>query len=274
MKLAIPFFIMLWLITTPITGMAQPSRVVSINLCTDQLLLMLADPGQITSISDLALKPDSSYMAEEAAGYPINHARAEELLVLNPDLILASDYSNPVLIHLLRKLGYRVETFPAATSIEHIRQGIRRMAALLEKPESGEKLITMMDRRLNLAIKKQPDKRPKAIFYQPNGYTSGSNTLQDTALTLAGWKNLAREQGIHGYGTIDLETLLLAGPDQLFSSAYTTGTYSLAQRRLTHPALNLVTQGRNIINIDYKYWICGGPMIADAVERLQESLPE
>ncbi len=273
MRRVIPF-ILFCLIAAPISGLAQPSRVVSINLCTDQLLLMLADPEQIASISDLALEPDSSYMAKEAAGYPVNHTRAEELLILNPDLILASNYTNPILIRLLRKLGYRVEIFQAASNIEHIRQRIRRMAALLGNPGSGEKLIMVMDRRLNLAIKKQPVKQPEAIFYQPNGYTSGSDTLQDTALTLAGWRNLARELGVRGYGAIDLETLLLAEPDQLFSSAYTIDTHSLAQRRLTHPALNLVTQGRDIINIGYKYWICGGPMIAEAVERLQESLPE
>jgi iron complex transport system substrate-binding protein len=40
-----------------------PRRVVSINLCTDQLAMMLAAPGQLVSVSDLAADPHSSAMA-------------------------------------------------------------------------------------------------------------------------------------------------------------------------------------------------------------------
>ena len=105
-------------------------------------------------------------------------------------------------------------------------------------------------------------------------HTSGLKTLQHEALTLAGWRNLSAEHGIRGYGAIDLESLLLAMPQQLFSSAYAPGTDSLAQRQMHHPALNWITRENPIINIPYKYWICGGPMIADAVEALAKARPQ
>ncbi|MES9929463.1 MAG: hypothetical protein ABW158_15245, partial [Candidatus Thiodiazotropha sp. 6PDIVS] len=41
---------------------AQPQRVVSLNLCSDQLLLMLADPSQIASVSHLAREETSSFV--------------------------------------------------------------------------------------------------------------------------------------------------------------------------------------------------------------------
>ena len=36
---------------------AAPRRVASLNLCTDELLLMLGEPGQIVSVTHLAQQP-------------------------------------------------------------------------------------------------------------------------------------------------------------------------------------------------------------------------
>ena len=243
-------------------------------MCSDQLLLMLASPDQIASVSRLSLEPNSSFMAESAARYPVNDAKIEQLLGLNPDLVLASEFSPDPVIKILRHLGYRVEVLPLSSNLQHIRRNIRHTAELLGAGEKGEALLAQMDRRLQLVKATAAEARPTALFYQPRGYTSGLGTLQHEALQLSGWRNLSAERGIQGYGAIDLETLLLAQPQQLFSSAYAPGTESLAQRQMRHPALNWITRGRPVINIAYKYWICGGPMIADAVEALAAARPD
>jgi len=255
-------------------GVERPSHIASINLCTDQLLLMVADNQQIASISYLALEPNSSFMAEQARQHNINHQKIEELLTLKPDLILASEYSDHALLTQLTKLGYQVETFPLSSTIEGIQKNITHLAKLLGQEERGQQLIKQMDQRLDKIAQQQPAVRPKALFYQPNGYTSGDNTLQNTALQLAGWRNLAADLGIKGYRTIDMEALLLAEPEQIFTSSYAPGSHSLAQQQLLHPALKKITADKEIVDIDYKYWICDGPMIAEAVEQLHQSLPQ
>lgn len=247
---------------------AAPSRVVSINLCTDQLLLMLADESQIASITFLAGDETNSFMADQAQHHSVNHARVEELIALRPDLIVANEYNDPALMALLERLGFRVERFANANSIETIRGNIRQMAALLEQQQRGDRLIAEMDRRIDAVATKEPGYRPRALFYQVRGYTSGRDTLQDEALELAGWHNLSAEAGIVGYAPIDLETLLLAGPEQLFTSSYAPGTESVGQRQLRHPVLQQISNGRPLAEIDYRFWICGGPMIADAIEAL------
>jgi len=261
------------LFSTPVS--AAPARVASINLCTDQLLLLLADPAQIASVSRLALERESSFMARVASGYPVNDAKVEQLLTLNPDLILAGYFSPRPLIRLLRQLGYRVEIVGLTESIADIRNNISRVARLLGHAARGEALIATMDARLQAVARQSPSttRRPIALFYQPRGYTSGRNTLQDEALAIAGWRNLAAESAISGYGHIGLEQLLAGQPEQLFTSAYAPGTRSLAQHLLQHPVLRRITAGRPMINIDYRYWICGGPMIADAVEALAQAQP-
>lgn len=248
--------------------------MVSINLCSDQLLLMLAKPEQIASVSRLALEPNSSFMAEHAANYPVNDAKIEQLLSLHPDLVLASGFSPHPVVRILRHLGYRVEMLPLSNNLEDIRRNIKLTARLLKTEEQGEALLKVMDSRLEQIASSTPQTAPTALFYQPRGYTSGLQTLQHEALLLAGWRNLSAELGIRGYSTIDLENLLLANPQQIFSSSYAPGTDSLAQRQMHHPALKMITRERPIVNIPYKYWICGGPMIADAVEALAKAHPE
>ena len=257
--------------TVSASAAEPPGRIVSINLCTDQLLLMLSSPKRIASVTSLALEPESSYMAAEAQRHATNNGLAEEVLSLKPDLILASNHSNPSTVALLRRLGYRVEAIRLANDIAGIRDNIRQVAELIGESERGEQIIQRMDRRIHAVAQRFMRTERKALFYQPRGYTSGSGTLQDEALRLAGWRNVAAEAGIKGYGVIDMERLLHARPEQIFTSTYAPGTHSVAQRNLSHPALMRITGGRPSREIGFRYWICGGPMIADAVELLSEA---
>ncbi len=260
---------LLWLLSGELLAEATgPSRIVSINLCTDQLLLMLAAPGQFISISHLARDPESSFMATAAEIHPVNHARLEELLTLKPDLVLAGAYTEPKLLNSLRRFAITVEQFPLTSTLIGIEADIRRMAGLLGQAQRGERLIATLQAKLARIETRRDQIQPKALFYQPRGYTSGANTLQDEALRLAGWRNLAAEVGIEGYAPIDLETLLLVQPDQLVSSGHSTQAYSRAQQQLHHPALRRLLRKRPMVEIPFKYWFCAGPMIADAVNRL------
>ena len=250
-----------------------PGRVVSINLCTDQLLLLLAEPGQVLSVSHLARDPAASFVAAAAAPYPVNRARVEELIALDPDLILAHAHSSRDTVAFMRRLGYRVEELPAAENIDDIRANIEEMARLLGAERKGRRIVAEMERRLARVAFDPGRGRARGLFYQPRGYTSGSHTLQDAALAAAGWENLAGSMGIRGYSPVDLEQLLLAAPDQLFTSPYARDADSLAQRQLRHPALRKVLGDRPLREIDYRHWICGGPMIVEAVEALAAARP-
>ena len=248
----------------------RPQRVVSVNLCSDQLLLMLADREQVASVSYLSQDPDSSFVAETAKAYYVNHARAEEIIRLEPDLVLVTPHTNPRLRTTLEQLGYPLYQLSLGNRLEDIVTDIRQLSARLGQTSKGESLIAQMQRRLQTDFKDDSEPRPTAIFYQPRGYTSGANTLQDEALRLAGWNNLAAHHGITGYTPVPLEEVLLWQPNTLFTSRYTNTGDSLAERQLHHPALKRLMAKKPLREIPYKYWICPGPMLADAVTLLRE----
>ena len=68
-----------------------------------------------------------------------------------------------------------------------------------------------------------------------------------------------------------LEEVLLWQPDTLFTSRYANTGDSLAERQLQHPALKRLLAKKPMREIPYKYWICPGPMLVDAVTLLREA---
>jgi iron complex transport system substrate-binding protein len=190
------------------------------------------------------------------------------LLRLGPQLVLISSHTPRLTRARLQEQGLRVEELAAASSLTDIRANLTRMGEWLATPERAQRLINGFDRRIAQVTADRPTTRPSALFLQPNGYTSGQGTLQDEALRLAGWRNLAAEAGINGYAPIDLEQLINLAPDAIFTSSRSDDRNALALRILDHPALHKLGNRHAPHYIDYRYWICGGPMLADAIELL------
>ena len=61
----------------------RPARIVSINMCTDELLLRLVDRDRIASVTWLSQDGRNANMAEVAATIPANHGLAEEVGLLS-----------------------------------------------------------------------------------------------------------------------------------------------------------------------------------------------
>ena len=191
---------------------AAPQRVMSLNLCTDQLLLDLLPPERITSITYLARSRDKAFHWAEAERVPINHGLAEEVLAQHPDLVLAGTYTTTAARMLLRKVGVAVLEVPTANNFEQIRQITRQVATALGESEAGEKLLTAMDATLRTLSASRPSQVIRVAGWSGGGSVPGKGTLFDAILTAAGGVNVAASMsGMRG-GSFDIEELLAARP--------------------------------------------------------------
>jgi len=244
-----------------------PARVVSMNLCTDQLALLLADPGQIVSLSYMASDPAASAMAEEAAAYPSNRGRAEELYLLRPDLVLASTFSSPGTLSMLDRLGLRVETFPPGATMDELRQAITDMGAALGHPQRAADLLASFDARL-AALSTPPLRRPRAALYSEGSYASGARTLEGQVLQAAGFDNIATEHGLDWGGRMPLEVLVMSAPEVVVTETGRPGSQrARAQAVLSHPALAHMRRADVVAHQD---WICATPRVLDAIAALTD----
>ena len=243
--------------------------VVSINLCADQMILELADAGQIMSLTNLSQQPAASVHFEQASQYPVNKGSAEEVLALQPELVIAGQYSNSYTLRLLQAANVRVETLPIAYSIADVIENLERVAGWLGQDKRGQELTAGLRKRLKLLPSPQ-QQRPRAAIYDPNGYTVGKDTLRGHILELAGWHNVALDRGIDNYGSLPLETLLKLDPQILLASPYSQGTWSRAQALNAHPSLHMGGLQASVVQVPSSQTICGGPWSLDVIERLVE----
>jgi len=250
-------------------GKADDSRpsVVSINLCADQLVLLLADDEQIQSLSNLSHEPAGSYYYERAREFPVNTGLAEEIVPLSPSVVIAGQYAQDYSIQLLRELGQRVEVLPIANSIEELIVNLESVGKWLGQGPRASASIDQIRQQLRALPAARPNP-PLAVFYDPNGFTVGAQTLRGQLLELAGWKNLAADLGISHYGSLPLEALVMQQPDAIIESPYSPGTFSRAQRLTQHSALRKSALDAVLVSVPGNATICAGPWSVDVIQTL------
>lgn len=258
----------LWL-GAALTVAAAPARVVSLNLCTDQLAMLLAAPGQLKSVSFLARDPMSSAMADEAQNYPVNHGRAEEVFLLHPDLVLAGSYTSRAAVSMLRRLGIEVVEFPPERALADVRAHLFQMGALLGRESEAAAMVADFDARL-ADLRADPGERPRAALYSANGYTTGGGTLAGDILDAAGFENIAAEAGMPAGGVLPLEELVMLQPDLVITGTRYPGA-SRAESLLDHPALQALLSGQTDAPRSDADWVCGTPYVLRAIARLDET---
>ena len=251
---------------------AKPQRIVSVNLCVDQIVLDLVPRDRIKGLSFLATDPTMSLLSGEAEGIESVQGAAEEILALDPDLVLAGEYTTGPTVDLLRRLGRRVEIVPMASSFEGIRQVVRRLAALTGEKDRGEALIADFDMRLQevktRAVVRSDGPRPRAVAFQVNSLASGEGSLVDEVLSQAGFANLARSARVGPGGRLPLEILISDPPDLIVRANSARDFRTVLGDNLRHPAFQALEQTRPSVDMPMNEWLCGTTRIVKAVERL------
>lgn len=250
-----------------------PQRIVSMNLCTDQMALMLAGPDRIVSVSFLGADPAESALADMTEGISVNHGLAEEIIAAKPDLVLAGRYTTSFAKAMLRRLGYKVVEVDSPNTIAGIHETFTRVGEAVGEPGRAAALLAEMDRRLAVvAAEARGRPRRSAIIYDANGFTVGRPGLADDVMTLSGLVNKAPELGLGAYGQVPLESMLAVKPDIIVHLLYRPGVPSISSMSMQHPALRVMLDGRSPVSVPGRLFTCGTPLIAEAAESMAKAL--
>lgn len=233
------------------------------NLCTDQLAMLVAGEGQLFSVSYLASDPRSSAMVEQAANFHSNRGLAEEIYLLQPDLVIAGSFSTRATVDMLKRLGIPVVVFDPAYSLEEVPERLAQMGEVLGQQNRAARLIEDYDAAL-AAYRTEITSRPRAVLYYANGYTSGDKTLAGQILSTAGLANIAAEQGYSAGGIIPLEILAMAQPDTVITSRPYAGA-SRSEEVKGHPVIEALRRSRPEASMTDNDWVCGTPFVLRAI---------
>lgn len=268
---ALSRFASLALLLMALPAAAQtPQRVVTLNLCLDQMALRLAAPGQLVGVSYLSQDPHLSVLADRAAGLAAVRHSVESILVLRPDLVILGADGHASLKRLLRGAGVRLLELPWAASIGEAELVIEQMATVLGREEAGRHLISgMREQRRRLTWTGPP--LGTAVYLEANHGTSGKGSLMDELLRLSGYRNLAAELGIGSFGRVSLETVLSGEPDLLVLDGAANENPARATEFVGHHALLALAGKAKLASVPSRYSICAGPDNFEVLRLLAEA---
>jgi iron complex transport system substrate-binding protein len=248
-----------------------PKRVVSVNPCTDAILLDVADPGQIVALSLYSRQPSQSAVWRAARRFPATGGSGEEIVALRPDLVLGAGLDAAELAHVLPRLHIRQDTFPVPETVTDSEAQVRRIAALVGHPERGAALNARIEAALAAAAPPPGEPRLRALIYEGQGMASGPRTLIDELMRRAGFDNLAARYGLSHTMSLPLERVIADPPQVLLSGRMAPGEPTWADRVLSHPALRHLTPHMLTESFPAPLLFCAGPVMIPAIAALERA---
>ena len=242
------------------TGGGDLPTIVSLNPCTDAILAEVADPAQVLAISHYSHDPAATSLSlDDARRFRATGGTVEEVLALDPDIVVGSTFMDPATVKAFARLGVRVEMVGIASTVTDSKAQVEQLAAVAGEPGKGRALVGRIDAALAATAHGGPP--VSTVLWQDGGIVPGEGTLVSELMAHTGLASHSAARGMQQADYLSLE-LLLADPPELLLVAGN-------ERAQSHPALTQSGEMRTApfaSNLLY----CGGPSIIGAVDRLQE----
>ena len=217
---------------------APPKRIITLSMSTDETMLGLVEPERMAAANTLLDDPVSSNVTELVKAIPqrIGNPTVEEIIALQPDLVVVPDWGDLTMVPSLREAGLRVVVCKGARNLAEIRETVTLLAAAAGVPERGVKLRAMMDAKLaeiqeKVAKIPQAERKTVVLISLMSGY-GGLGSSFDEACRYAGVINGRAELGIRDFQVMTKEQLVQIDPDILFLPTYNDhGNYDVQKFR-------------------------------------------
>jgi iron complex transport system substrate-binding protein len=236
---------------------ANLPRIVSMNVCTDQLLITLADPEQILGLSRYSRDAWQSWAADDASRYR-----------LLPDIVVASQFDKRSTRELLREKGLHLAEFAVPQNLDEVKTQIREMGDIVGHPDRAAAEIARLNAAIARARRAVADKHYSVLPLSRRGWVSGSESLVSSLLAETGLFNAASDLGVAYGGFASMEAIVNLKPDFILVSEAGDRAEDDGRAFLLHPALERFYPPSRRIVIPERLTVCGGVMLADALDVL------
>ncbi len=232
------------------TGFSKPqSGIVSLDLCTDWMLLKYASRSQVLAFSPLLYRYRADWVPD---GLPVHDGSLEQLLQLQPELVLSGEYNAIILRKRLLQLGLKVDVMPLPDSLQSIMDYELHFNSVVNNKTQAKIIINQF-----------PKKNRTLLLLGANGIGTGKGTLENDIIESSGWSNYVQQQG---YVNLNLEHLVNDPPDAVLWSAPVSN--SLANLFAQHSVLDALMDKQQWGGSEYWQWQCPGPWSYDLIREL------
>jgi len=207
---------------------AKPKRIVSVTTGTDEVLLGLVETERMAAVNEAFADPKRSNVSALAQKIPariVRNPSVETVAALKPDLVLVQEWIPIEKVAALRDLGIPVVTCKTPKCFDDVRATVRLIAAAVDEPERGERLVAMMDEELAALSaridKAAPEKKGATVaLVSIMPAYGGAGCMIDDVFSHAGARNAKALAGNRSGETMTKEQFIACNPDYIFLPSY------------------------------------------------------
>ena len=198
---------------------------------------------------------------------------AEDVLEAKPDIVVASLFDKRSTRELLKANGLNLVEFTVPRTLDEVKQQIRDMGEVVQHPDRAASAIARLDAAIARARQAVTDHHYRVLPLSRRGWVSGSESLVSSLLTETGLLNQAANLGLATGGFASLEAIVQLKPDFLLVADAGDRAEDDGRAFLLHPVLARLYPPDKRIVLPERLTVCGGAMLADALDALRAELP-
>lgn len=270
------FYVFLIAVFFSINANAQcPDHIVSLTLASDEILIdIIEDKSRIAALTYLSSDSSISNVADKTEDIPKIHANIEQVISLDPDLVIVASYTNQNFRKHLEDTEIKTVFLNQFGSFSSVKENIKLIGKSVCEEENAGRLIADMEDKLGKLSERIPSEKPgpKVLYYSSSGNTAGEGSLVNEILEKAGAVNLAKEAGIDEYGKISLEYIISIDPDIVILSSYNPSDPDFPKEFILNSALRDSSAVRNnrVKVVPAKHLISASHYVVKSVEDIVE----
>ncbi|UCG35589.1 MAG: ABC transporter substrate-binding protein [Candidatus Omnitrophota bacterium] len=229
-----------------------PNRIVSFGpLLTESLYLLGVDEKLVANTIYCTRPPAAK--RKEKIGTMVD-MNLEKVVVLQPDLVLATSLTPPRVIAQLKRLGVKVVSLDSPKTFDELCEKFIVVGGLVGKKEKAREMILAVKREVELLRKNASRGRRPKVFVQIGAsplFTSNKDSFINDFIEFAGGSNIAKySRG----GIYSREAVLRQNPDVIIIA--TMGMVAEEEKEIWKSFRGLAAANNNSIYIVESDQVC------------------
>ena len=199
-----------------ITLESPPERVHSLSLGHSEILAALVDFDRLAAVYSFFVDEEQSNIAVLSAEATLIGFAPEEVVALEPEVIIASRFTNADTVALMKGANIPV----ARTSLENSALGnvpnILLIGYMIGAEVEAIELADEIERRMRVIADALPDgEKPQVLSVSKwtSAFAAGSGTTEGGIIEQSGGINAAADSGIEGHQQVSIESIAAINPD-------------------------------------------------------------
>lgn len=249
---------------TEVTLDSKPERIVVLQPSDAQLVWEIGAQGRVVGMPQTQY---TSYLDDRSGKTNVKNedlsVNTEQVIGLQPDVVLASNITDPATVRELRRAGLTVYHFGQVKSLDEIAGNLETVGELVGSCSAGTERANEFRLQVETVEQaaEQADERPSVLYYF-FGMTAGSDTHIHDVVETAGGDNVATAVGISGYGQLSPEVAVDQNPEWIVYPGHASLPEANAYNETT------AMQERQIVELNPDYISQPGPRVTVPLTRL------